>query len=295
MAISDNWRCEYEETASQLESEGRIAKASDQPVQEMLATLGADLNATDERGWSALMWACAKGNASAVKALLAAGADPRTGSVAVVHISRCGGTNLEMFFHEGMDACAIATKAGNRSDDARRVAHFMFHTLHVDQRLLAAYRRLLLAAGLEEHLWQNQEGSPLAWLEIELVTVAACVPPVTKQPVCDRWHTQGFAWHGDEPEHGVLVEERPVIDSDSEYLRGFGVGPGEALEHGTPPRSLRQSASVSFTPRGASRQESTRPPRGACCTASGPSPSRVRATADKASARSYDDKHCMLQ
>ena len=29
---------------------------------------------------------------------------------------------------------------------------------------------------------------------------------------------------------GVFVKERPVSDSDGEYLRGFGVGSGEALE-----------------------------------------------------------------
>ena len=29
---------------------------------------------------------------------------------------------------------------------------------------------------------------------------------------------------------GVFVKERPVIDSDGEYLRGFGVGSGEAPE-----------------------------------------------------------------
>ena len=29
---------------------------------------------------------------------------------------------------------------------------------------------------------------------------------------------------------GVFVKERPVSDSDGEYLRGFGVGSGEAPE-----------------------------------------------------------------
>ncbi len=30
--------------------------------------------------------------------------------------------------------------------------------------------------------------------------------------------------------NGVFVKERPIIDSDGEYLRGFGVGSGEAPE-----------------------------------------------------------------
>ena len=29
---------------------------------------------------------------------------------------------------------------------------------------------------------------------------------------------------------GVFVKERPVSDSDGEYLRGFGIGSGEASE-----------------------------------------------------------------
>ena len=155
MAYSEHWRAGWEQEAAQLDtSGGRIAKAVDKPVQEMLAALGQDLDTTDDHGWSALMWACAKGRMESVKVLLAAGANPCAKSALVVSYN-------DMFFHSGMDACAIATKSGNRTEHvwetgfeesteeraaARRVARFMFHSLNADQRLLAAYRRLLLAA-----------------------------------------------------------------------------------------------------------------------------------------------------
>jgi hypothetical protein len=207
MAISDRWRAEWHAEAEQLDtSTGKIAKAIDLPVQEMLATLGGDLDATDEHGWSALMWAGAKGRLDNVKALLAAGANPLTESELVVSYNH-------QFFHVGMDACAIATKAGGHvhgCEAARRVGHFMFYTLNVDQRLLAAYRRLLLAAGLEPHMWHNDvQSSPLAWLEIELFTIAACVPPVTTGPVCSRFKAQGFAWHGPPPPQPLASDGPP--------------------------------------------------------------------------------------
>ncbi len=209
MAYSEDWREDWEQRAAQHDtSSSRVATVVDKPRCDMLAALGPDLDTTDDHGWSALMWACAKGRMESVKALLAAGANPRMESALVVSYN-------DMFFHSGMDACAIATKSGNRPEQewltgyddsaqeraaARRVAHFMFHILNIDQRLLAAYRRLLLAAGLEPHMWRDdQVGSPLAWAEIELVTIAACVPPVTVGAVCERFQTQGFAWHGPPP------------------------------------------------------------------------------------------------
>ena len=77
------------QAAEQLDtSGGRIAQAVELPVQEMLAALQTDLDVTDERGWSALMWACAKGRMESAKALLAAGCDPRTESALVVSYSQ---------------------------------------------------------------------------------------------------------------------------------------------------------------------------------------------------------------
>lgn len=213
MAYSDSFQDEYRKRAAAADiSSGKLAKAVDRPVQEMLAAIGADLSVTDDHGWSALMWACAKGRMNVVKALLAAGADPGVESARV-------SSHESIFFHEGMDACAIATKAGNFDSDARRVAHFMFHTLNVDQRLLAAYRRLLLVAGLEPHMWRDEEGSPLAWLEIELRSIAACVPPVTIAPVRDRFQQQGFAWHGaDQVKRCSFVGGEPAAEL-TEHLR----------------------------------------------------------------------------
>ena len=227
MAYSEHWRAGWEQEAAQLDtSGGRIAKAVDKPVQEMLAALGQDLDTTDDHGWSALMWACAKGRMESVKVLLAAGANPCAKSALVVSYN-------DMFFHSGMDACAIATKSGNRTEHvwetgfeesteeraaARRVARFMFHSLNADQRLLAAYRRLLLAAGLESRMWRDdQVGSPLAWAEIELTTIAACVPPMTFGAVCDRFRAQGFAWHGAPPE-----QPAGAVDGDSASAESGG-------------------------------------------------------------------------
>jgi ankyrin repeat protein len=45
-------------------------------LMEWLASEGVDVNATEERGWTALMWACYYGNVEFAAALLRFGADP---------------------------------------------------------------------------------------------------------------------------------------------------------------------------------------------------------------------------
>ena len=112
----------------------------------------------------------------------------------------------------------------------------MFHTLNADQRLLGAYRRLLLAAGMEAHMWRDDKaGSPVAWLEIELTTVAGCVPPVTMVPVCDRFRKQGFAWHGPPPQR--LPDPEPEPECEPE--------PGATAEAGVPPNRDTYSCTCS--------------------------------------------------
>jgi hypothetical protein len=113
------------------------------------------------------------------QALLSAGCDPHVESVRVVDVEG-------QFYQEGLDASSIATKRGNYCSDARNLAHYMFHTLNVEQRLLAAYRRLMLAAALEPHMGGTEQGSPLEWLEIELTTIAGCVGASTSWHVVDR-------------------------------------------------------------------------------------------------------------
>lgn len=164
----------------------------DSPVPDMLRCLGASaggINRTDEFGWTPLMWACAKGKRQHAEALLAAGADPWRESESVVFFDG-------RYFSLGMDACSIVTKQANFRPECTQLAHFMFYTLNVDQRLLAAYRRLLLAAGLCSHMAGSAEGSPLQWLEIEMVTIAGCVPPASMPSVVTRFTDQGFAWRG---------------------------------------------------------------------------------------------------
>jgi hypothetical protein len=186
--MSDAWNTRTE-TRSKL---GQVVL--DSPVQDMLRHLSGTgeggINQTDEFGWTPLMWACAKGQRSHAEALLAAGADPWRESQSVVFFE-------SRFFSEGMDASTIVTKQANFRPECTRLAHFMFYTLNADQRLLAAYRRLLLAAGLYSHMAASAEGSPLEWLEIEMVTIAGCVPPASMPSIVTQFtDVQGFAWRG---------------------------------------------------------------------------------------------------
>ena len=170
----------------------RPAQLVELPVQDMLAGLGsAGVNQHDAAGWTALMWACARGRQEHAKALIGAGANPQLESQRVVQEPSGG-----HYYHAGQDACAIGFKAGNFNESARKLALYMFYILNTDQRLLAALRRLLLASGLEQHMGGGGEGSPLEWLQIELISVAGCVPPASEHKVLNRFCSQGFAWHG---------------------------------------------------------------------------------------------------
>jgi hypothetical protein len=198
------------------------------PVQDMLGLLAADINHVDQKGWSALMWACAMGRRQQAQALLSAGCDPNHASTAVV-------SHENRFYHVGMDAGSIAMKAGNFDSECRRLAHYMFHINNADQRLVAAYRRLLLAAGLEAHMERGVGSCPLAWLEIELVTIAGCVSPVTPVPVVHRFQEQGFAWHGGRRHAMPTSFAAPEPEQQPQGIGGMGAHLGARISDGWHP------------------------------------------------------------
>lgn len=100
-----------------------VVKAGDEPATRFLQERGAAAGALDGDGRSVLYWAAAKGNASIVKLLLAAGADVRPKDKfgrAAVHVAVAGtirlladaGANVSEPDEDGVTALHMASKRG---------------------------------------------------------------------------------------------------------------------------------------------------------------------------------------
>ena len=118
---------EYARTMVAPASLGTAAKDNDIPLLAALVARGADINAKDARGYSALMLAAYEGNAEACAWLLAHGADPNTrdnagnsvlmgaafkGHTALVRALLAAGADASALNHSQLGAREIASMFG---------------------------------------------------------------------------------------------------------------------------------------------------------------------------------------